>query len=176
MERSTSPDPDVGQPNALAPPELAQFAFILGWWNITGQVRNATGEWEAFRGEMVGRYILDGFVIADTWRQYASSGELAHFGETFRSYDRLNRRWVMKFLDARNSTWLDLGPAELGGVVVDSTTITFKHHLPGGGQLRVTFSDRSPTGFRWQGDRWTPEQPEWETVMVFSAERVEAGA
>ena len=49
-----------------APPELAQFAFLIGTWKCKGKVKSPEGEWQDFAADWIGQYILDGKAIADS--------------------------------------------------------------------------------------------------------------
>ncbi len=78
----------------------------------------------------------------------------------------------MKWHDALNSTWLDLGTEELGGVRVTDHSIRFKHHLPPDGQVRITFSNISKNRFTWTADFSNDEGETWvESVMAMEALR-----
>ncbi len=103
-----------GSPHPDAPPELAQFAFLIGTWRCAARLKGDDGEWRTTHADWEAFYILDGYVIADVFRPDDPESGLP-FGATYRSYDAVNKTWVMKFLDARTSTWMDLGPPELGG-------------------------------------------------------------
>ena len=78
----------------------------------------------------------------------------------------------MKWHDALASTWLDLGPVELGGVVARNDSIMFQT-LYGPGEIhRITFSDIREDHFTWRVDRSTDEGETWEeSVMVIEASR-----
>ncbi len=78
----------------------------------------------------------------------------------------------MKWHDALASTWIDLGPAELGGVQADGTSITFKHKVPPDDLLRCTFSDISENHFTWLGEFSSDGGGTWEDVMVIQAYRI----
>ncbi len=166
---------DYGQPHPEAPAELRQFAFLVGAWDCSGVVLAEDGVFEPFRATMVGRYILDGLAIEDVYRQYDSGGELQHFGATYRSYDTDGKRWVMKFHDALASTWLDLGPVDLGGVEVSKEKISFQHRLEPGGLIRVTFSQISATGFAWQAELSGDGGANWRQVMTLRARPAGSG-
>lgn len=173
---------EYGLPNPDAPPELRQFAFLIGRWRCESRVKSEDGDWQTFQATWVGRYILDGYVIADEFRQFGPSGELMQLGRNYRSYNSDADAWTMRWLDALNSTWLELGPEELGGVRVTDSTVVFKHALPAGPAaelfpantlFRITFSDISPGGFVWQAEISTDGQESWELVQTIEAERVE---
>ena len=56
---------DYGNRNPQAPPELSQFAFIIGEWRCDVRVKGDDGTWQTYAARWIGRYILDGYAIAD---------------------------------------------------------------------------------------------------------------
>ncbi len=162
-----------GSRNPAAPEELAQFDFLVGRWLCEITIRNPDGVEERHQATLVARYILDGYVIADEYRQIDSGGTMVRFGATYRSFDPAAGGWVMKWHDALNSTWLDLGPADLGGVEVRDDTITFKHRYPPDILVRITFSNISNDRFTWRADNSTDDGETWdEGIMVMEASRI----
>ena len=66
-----------GVPNLNASKELSHFAFLIGKWHGEGITRDEAGNCSgAYRMTWVGRYILDGYVIADEARILDEKGEL----------------------------------------------------------------------------------------------------
>lgn len=162
-----------GSRNPAAPEELAQFDFLVGRWRCKITIRNPGGVEEQHRGTLVARYILDGYVIVDEYRQIDAGGTLVRFGATYRSFDPAGGGWVMKWHDALNSTWLDLGPADLGGVDVSDDTITFMHRDPPDNLVRITFANISDDRFIWRADNSADHGETWdEGVMVMEAFRI----
>src|SRR6266436_2656221 len=114
-----------GKPNPKAPGALSQFAFLIGRWQCEAKVRSANGEWQTFQATWLGRFILDGYAIADEYRMTGPSGELIVLGMNLRTYDASKQRWNMKWLNALAGTWGDLGLDELGGVRIDGQSIIY---------------------------------------------------
>ena len=173
-------DTDYGSPNPNAPKELSQFAFLIGKWRCESKVKGQNGEYQTYAAVWLGRYILDGYVIADEFCQIDSDGQLTQLGQTYRSYNSEKNTWVMKWHDALASTWLDLGPEDLGGVRVTDTSITFKHYLPPGPAaeifpahtiFRMTISDISEVHFTWRAHVSTDGEKTWDQVQVIEAYR-----
>lgn len=161
-----------GQPNPDAPDELSQFAFLIGSWKCDVRVKRSDGSDARHRAVWTARYILDGRVIADEYRETLPDGKLIRYGSTYRSYDAEQGTWVMKWHDALTSQWLDLGTPELGGVEVDASSISFKHHVPPDGIFRCTFSDICDHRFTWTGELSTDGGASWDKVMEIRAHRV----
>ncbi len=161
-----------GQPNPNAPEELSQFAFLIGSWRCDIRVKGSSGSFETHQAIWTARYILDGYAIADEYRETTPDGQLVRFGATYRSYDSERDTWVMKWHDALTSTWIDLGPAELGGIQADGNSVTFKHRVPHDGLIRCTFSNISEKHFTWLGEFSSDGGGTWDDVMEIQAFRV----
>jgi hypothetical protein len=108
-------DPEFGKPNPNAPAALSRFAFLIGKWRCEAKVKSSNGEWQTLQATWVGRFILDGYAIADEYRMSGSSAELIVLGINLRTYDATKRIWNMKWLNALAGTCVDLGPEQLGG-------------------------------------------------------------
>lgn len=121
---------EFGEPNPNAPAALSRFAFLIGKWQFETRVRLADGEWQTFQGTWLGRFILDGYAIADEYRMTDPSGELIVLGVNLRTYDATRQTWNMKWLNGLDGTWVDLGPEELGGVRFDGRSIVYSLREP----------------------------------------------
>ena len=99
---------DFGKLNPNAPSALSRFAFLIGRWRCEAKVKLANGVSQTFPATWVGRYILDGYAIADEYRMTGSSGELIVLGLNFRVYDATKQIWKIKWLNALDGTWWDL--------------------------------------------------------------------
>jgi len=175
------PYPDYGTPNPNAPRELSQFAFLIGSWRCESSVKGPDGEFRTYPATWVARYILDGYVIADEFRQLGPAGEVAQIGQNYRCFNADKKTWCIQWLDALDATWLELGPEDLGGVVVRGGTITYKHRRPRGrvGRLfplnslfRLTYEGISENHFTWRAELSTDGGETWAEVQVIEAHRV----
>jgi hypothetical protein len=165
-------DQEFGQPNPNAPAALARFAFLIGGWRCEAKVRSATGEWQTFKATWLGRFILDGYAIADEYRMTGSAGELIVLGVNLRTYDATKQVWNMKWLHALTGTWVDLGPEELGGVRFDGQSIiyAFKEPMAAQAYTRATYTNISKTHFTWRGEK-SDDGKTWSEFMVVEAYR-----
>ncbi len=82
------PDNGFGRPHPDAPAELAQFGFLIGRWHAESRVKAADGSWQPCAALWEARYILDGWAIADEFRQVDADGRTMQLGQNVRSYDR----------------------------------------------------------------------------------------
>ncbi len=166
------PDQEFGQRNPNAPAVLSRFAFLLGRWRGEAKVRSAQGEWQTFQATWLGRFILDGYAIADEYRMTDSSGKLIVLGMNFRTYDAAREVWNIKWLNALAGTWVDLGTEELGGVRFEGPSIiyAFKEPVAAHPFTRATYTNISRTHFTWRGER-SDDAETWSEFMVVELSR-----
>jgi hypothetical protein len=165
-------DQEFGTRNPNAPVALSQFAFLLGRWRCDASVRSANDEWQSFQATWLGRFILDGYAIADEYRMTNSSGELIVIGLNLRTYDAASQTWNIKWLNALAGTWTDLASPELGGVRFDGHSIVyaFKEPVAAHAYTRATYTNISKTHFTWRGER-SDDGMVWSDFMVVEAYR-----
>jgi len=165
---------EFGEPNPNAPTELSRFAFLIGKFRCDARVRSANEDWRTFPATWAGRYILDGYAIADEYRMFSPAGELIVLGMNFRTYDSGRRTWNLKWLHAPTGTWVDLGPEELGGVRFDGESIVYEFKEPMGGHAltRATYTNISKRHFRWRGEK-SDNGRTWSEFMFIEAHRSE---
>lgn len=166
-----------GKPSPNAPPELSRFAFLIGKWRCEAKLKRDERAWENLKATWEGRYILDGYVIADEYRMTTPAGELLVLGLNLRSYDAKNKTWNMKWLNALAGTWVDLGPEELGGVKADEKAITYMMKEDARGRsvaahvlTRATYTNISENHFTWRGER-SNDAKTWEEFLVIECYR-----
>jgi hypothetical protein len=164
---------DYGNPNPNAPPELSEFAFIIGKWHCDVRVKGEDGTWRTYAATWVGRYILDGYVIADEYRMTGEAGAVVVHGINIRSYSVEKKTWVMRWLDGTRSFWVELGPVALGGVRVDSEAISFNliDTFAPDAICRVTFSNMSANHFTWSEEKSLDQGRTWTEFVVIEAHR-----
>jgi hypothetical protein len=167
-------DAAYGTQNPDAPPELSQFAFLIGEWQCDVRVKRDDGSWRTYEATWIGRYILDGYVISDEYRMTDQRGELVVYGVNIRSYNVEKNTWVMRWLDATRSLWVELGPEELGGVRITPDTISFHliDRFAPDALSRVTFSHMTADGFRWREEKSLDRGRTWTDFVAIDARRV----
>ena len=166
------PEKEFGRPNPNAPAALSRFAFLIGRWRCEAKVRSDSGEWQTLQATWIGRFILDGYAIADEYRMMDSSGEVVVLGMNLRTYDPVHQTWNIKWLNGLAGTWTDLGPQELGGVRLDGQTISydFKEPVATHAYTRATYTNVSETRFTWRGEK-SGDGKTWSEFMVVEAYR-----
>jgi hypothetical protein len=166
---------DFGTPNADAPTELSQFAFLIGNWIFDANVKTPDGQSLPFKGTWRGRYILEGYAISDECRMTDLSGKLIVLGLNLRSYDTNKQTWNIKWLNALAGTWTNLAPSELGAVSTDGQSIiyAFKEASPLDSAhvfTRVTYTKVSDTNFTWKGEK-SADGNAWIEFMLVDCHR-----
>jgi hypothetical protein len=163
---------EFGKLNPHAPAALSRFAFLIGRWRCEARVLSADGNWQTLQGAWWGRFILDGYAIADEYRMTGPSRALIVLGLNLRTYDATRQTWNMKWLNALAGTWLDLGSEELGGVSFDGQSIiyAFKEPMAGHALTRATYTNISETHFKWRGEK-SDDGTAWSEFMVVDAYR-----
>jgi hypothetical protein len=166
------PSDPLGKANPNAPAELSRFAFLIGNWRCVAKARLPSGKWKSFTASWLGRYILDGYAIADEYRMADSSGELIVLGMNFRVYDATRKMWNIKWLHALSGAWVDLGPESLGGVRFEGRSIlySFREPMAGHALTRATYTSVSRTCFTWKGEQ-SDDGQDWTDFMVLEARR-----
>ncbi len=165
---------EFGESNPKAPAALARFAFLVGRWRCDAEVKAPHGDGQTLHATWFGRYILDGYAIADEYRMTGASGELIVLGINIRAYDAANQVWNMKWLNARAGTWVDLGPEELGGVTFDGQSIiyAFREPMAGHTYTRATYTNISSSHFTWRGEK-SDDGKTWSEFIVVQAYRIQ---
>jgi hypothetical protein len=163
---------EFGTLNSNAPAALSRFAFLIGRWRCDASLRSANGEWQLFPATWLGRFILDGYAIADEYRMTGSLGELIVLGMNLRTYDATRQIWNIKWLNALAGTWTDLASSELGGIRFDGQSIlyVFKEPVAAHTYTRATYTNISKTHFTWRGEK-SDDGVAWSDFMVVEAYR-----
>ena len=164
---------EYGASNPRAPSELSHFAFLIGRWNGEGVSRyefgNDTGS--PYRMSWVGRYILDGYAIADEARILAEDGTAENIFITYRFYDSNAKRWIIEGFNVLESTIMKQA-SEPGGVQVSDGAITLTTHGPTV-VSRELFLIESHDHFTFRQDLSTDEGKTWKQgVDSIEVERV----
>jgi hypothetical protein len=165
-------DQDFGKLNPKAPVELERFAFLLGAWSGEAKLKLDGGGTQTFQVKWVGRTILDGYAIEDEYRMTAASGELIVLGMNFRTYEAARKSWHIKWLNALDGTWTDLGTEEFGGVKLEGNSIIygFKEPMAKHAYTRAIYTVVSPTRFTWRGEK-SEDGKVWREFLGVACER-----
>ena len=170
MAKAQSSTPAIttyGQKNPDAPRELDAFSFLIGKWEGGGKTKTADGKVVEFGGvTWIGRYVLDGMVIADEGHASETPDGKPHMGISFRHYDAVKRAWTVEYLNVTNSFLRKQVSPTSGSVMVDGKTVVV---LSEGGDTwgRETYRVESHDRFTYSielsndgGRTWTEPQIE----------------
>jgi hypothetical protein len=151
MERAAALDyePSIenpyGLPNPDAPPELAQFAFLIGQNDCTEErLNNSTGEWVPGTRTWDANYFMNGHAIQDG----GSSG--ATTNGNIRIYDAAAEQWQVTFFSMpvySSGSWS-------GGMEESELVLRQAQKTPGtefDGHSTLTFFNISESSFDWSG-------------------------
>lgn len=159
---------DAGTPTANAA-ELHQFDFLLGQWQVKGEVKVAglvalihgmpklTGSWKAW-------HAVDGTGIEDELRLTDASGNPLSSVQSTRIFSREENCWKITVLDAREGRGQpSTGHWQDGEMVV---TGSGTDHEGKRYRSRTHFNAITSTGFHMVQDRSYDEGKTWETAFV----------
>jgi hypothetical protein len=163
---------EFGTLNPNAPPALSRFAFLVGSWRCRASLTGADGEGQRFAATWLGRFILDGYAIADEYRMTDAAGRLIVLGMNVRTYDAARRAWNIRWLNALAGTWVDLASEELGGVRFDGQSIVyaFREPVAAHAYTRATYMNISDSHFTWRGEK-SDDRRTWSEFLVVEADR-----
>ena len=137
-----------GHINPDAPPQLSDFAEMVGQCECKSVQRNPDGTWQdTLQMRWQFKYILNGLAIQDeTWR------ENGFYATSIRQFNKDSLNWVVsyyssKFVTNTVSVWT-------GNREGDEITLKMPQKSPQGydGFNRLTFYKITNQGFRWRGE------------------------
>ena len=146
QEYNPSASYPFGRANPNAPPELAQFDFIVGHNNCNEErLNSATGEWVAGERSWDGHYTLNGYGVWDSGTSGSSTNG------NIRTFDPVSGKWYVTFVATpaySTGTWS-------GNRVGNSIVLERPQKAPGtdiDGINRLTFYDVTDVSFSWKGE------------------------
>lgn len=161
---------DHGRPHAQAPPELSEFAFLIGHWQC--DVRFMNPDWKTFsqgKATWSARYILNGWAIQDDFRGGFAENYLA---TTFRAYNVPAKKWNAVWLDAQRGVWsqplIEHQSDETGISLRTGMRALDPEGKPTDLLLQYSFYDIKPGRFQWKSDASLDEGETWirETITM----------
>ena len=154
-----------GKRNPNAPAELDAFAFLVGKWEGAGKTQLPDGKVAEFAVSWVGRYVLDGMVIADEFHSSSPDGS-PYLGISLRSYDEVKKAWIVEYINVSSSFLRRQVDADSGSVERRGQTIVVISQSPDIWS-RETYRVTSPNHFTYRidtsvdrGHRWSDSQIE----------------
>ena len=163
------PTCDYGQPNPLAPPELAQFDFLIGDFTVSAHAWQ-NGQWSPPRpgipARWNGRYGLGGFSIVDDWydRDPGMQPDTGR-GTNLRMWDSEAGEWDMAWIHTVGKQAQDLRAKIKDG------KLTMWQIYPERPGFRAYFERTSPDS--WHRISLVPdEEGKWTPQFKLTATRI----
>ena len=164
----------------VAPPEVAQFDFLIGQWDIEVAPKTSglvamihgtpplLGTWKAWRA-------FDGFGVDDELRVVDGGGNPKNLSRSLRIYDAKARRWIIESLDVYGPRFSAATAAWQGGEMHVSSSGSMPDGKPY--QSRTRFYEISADHFTVRQDRSYDNGATWdEGALTINARRVAAKA
>lgn len=142
VRHAPSPAHPFGRPHPDAPPELEQFAFMIGEFDCIDEIRQADGSIMRFAAIWNARYFLNGFGIQD---EYWTP---RFFTSNLRIFDPAAGKWKVTFFRMpgyQSGVW--------EGVEEDDRMVMRQGTTSGPG---LTFHNISDDGFDWHSGGANP--------------------
>ena len=164
----------------VAPPEVAQFDFLIGQWDIEANPKvsglvamihgtpHLLGTWKAWRA-------FDGFGVDDEVRIVDGGGNPVNLSRTLRVYDAKARRWAIESLDVYGARFSAATGSWQGGEM----RVSSSGSMPDGKayQSRTRYYEISADHFTLRQDRSYDNGATWdEGTLTINARRVAAKA
>ncbi len=163
---------DDGRINVDAPPETAQFAFIIGGWDIKSRFMKPDGiGYGEGTATWTGYFILDGWAIQDDWVSDLAGGKKTH-GTNLRSFNPRTGTWDNRWLSAGSLQWKYFEATKEGDTMV---MIGGKGEDARGSFIdRNVFHDIKADNWHWRKDRsWDGGKTWTEGIGFIHATRIE---
>jgi hypothetical protein len=139
-------------PHPDAPPETAQFAFLVGQWDCTTRSMKADGSGEVEgQATWTGYWILDGWAIQDDWESARPDGGVFR-GTNIRSFNPQTGKWDNRWLASGTLQWKYFEAEKVG----DSMVMIGGEGRDAGGREfvdRNVFYEIGPDSWKWRKDR-----------------------
>lgn len=139
-----------GLPNPEAPPQILDYAPMIGECDCKSTARNPDQTWQAEPVDMIWRfkYIMNGFGVQDETLKADSS----HSG-SIRQFDQDSAKWFVHYYSNRGVT--PVLSAWSGNKKDNGDIVLYKpQKAPNDteGFYKITFHDISEEGFKWLGE------------------------
>ena len=143
-----SPEHPYGQLNPTTPPQVADFAPLIGICDCRSLPRNADGTWPDTTNMVWSyKYIMNGTAVQDeVWR------ENDRYAGSIRQYQPDSAHWVVTYfsyptVSSTPSVWH-------GNKVGNDIVLRMPQKAPNGmdGKYRISFYEMSEEGFKWKGE------------------------
>lgn len=141
--------------------KMKLYGWLIGDWVFDAVVYGDDGATQKGEGEIHFVWALEGRAIIDVWILPG-----IFYGSTLRVYDPSIDAWHIHWSDPLKQLYTrQIGRAQGADIVQIGD-------MGGGIRLRWSFSDITPTSFRWRGERSMDDGASWHLQADFRARRV----
>ena len=166
-----TPVREFGVLNPDAPPETAQFAFLVGRWDCRTKFAKPDGSgYNEGNAVWTGYFILNGWAIQDDWESEFPAGTFR--GTNIRSFNTETGKWDNRWLPAGTLQWKYFQSEQRD----DAMVMTGGEGKDPRGTFidRNTFYEIEPDRWRWRKDRSYDGGETWfEGIGFIEATRAE---
>jgi hypothetical protein len=140
--------------NETAPPETAQYAFLIGDWDVDVLYRSPNGQEVEYAARWHNTWIVDGHVVMQEWRgPYATGAEL-------RVYNPATQMWEGRNVYAGRQNWTSsTARFEDGRMIVETESAA---NLPRAFINREVYHDIMADSFKMYAERSYDGGETWE--------------
>jgi hypothetical protein len=162
---SAEPMRSLGRINPKAPPETAQFSFIIGAWDC--MIRSMKPDGSGFterQASWTGYYILDGWAIQDIWVYKTPDGQ-TYEGTNVHSFNPETSKWDNRWVASPSLQWKYFQSEMVGDTMVMTGG---EGKGPNGDFIdRNTFFDIAADSWSWRKDRSFDGGETWIEGVAF---------
>jgi len=168
-----APTAGFGSLSPDAPPETAQFGFLVGAWSCKTRGMDPDGTMQdGPDASWTGYYILDGWAIQDDWVSPGQDGKLFR-GTNVRSFNPQIGKWDNRWLPSGSLQWKYFEAEKVGETMVmtgEGTDGTEQSFLD-----RNTFHEIETDSWKWRKDRSFDGGESWIEGVAFIHCQTDAG-
>jgi hypothetical protein len=164
------PTPVPLDPGEKLDAAAADWAFLVGRWQVRNRRRKPDGTWETFASRLHNRSTMGGLGNVGDNLFEAPAG--SYHGLSMRSYDPSSKLWRSWWLDGR--TPQDIAPSLSGSFANGVGTLTGEDVVNGKKvQVRSLWSEITPKSVRWEQATSTDGKT-WDPNWIAELERASA--
>jgi len=153
------------------------YAWLVGGWDMDVIIYGTDGSKQSKQGIVRAGWVLEGRAIQDI---FAVPG--LFYGTTLRVYDPSMDAWRVLWTDPLNQVYVNLIGRARGADIVNEgaeppSLARLYGAVPSAGAeatIRWTFTDVSPSSFRWLSERAT-DGAKWQLQREYLARRLDLG-
>lgn len=149
------------RPAADRAQKMGLYGWLIGRWEMDGVIHDDDGRTHTGRGEIHFGWVLEGRAIQDVWILPGF-----FYGTTLRVYDPDIDAWHILWSDPLKQRYRrQIGRAHGDDIVQEGNDDT-------GAAVRWSFTEITPTSFRWRGERSPDGGANWQLQAEYFARRV----